>query len=88
MMHWWFYNGWWSAAGPWMMLMMLVFWAAVIVGIVLLVKWLVEQPTASTGTRRQSPLDILNERYARGELTPDQYQQMRRDLEHPRVLPG
>jgi putative membrane protein len=29
----------------------------------------------------ESALDILQKRYARGEITSEQYQQMRRDLE-------
>ena len=32
-------------------------------------------------TRGQNALDILNQRYARGELSREQYDQMRRDLE-------
>ena len=30
---------------------------------------------------RETPLDILKGRYARGELTQDQFEQMRKDLE-------
>jgi putative membrane protein len=30
---------------------------------------------------RQTPLDILKERYVRGEISRDEYEQMRRDLE-------
>ena len=30
---------------------------------------------------RASPLDILKRRYASGEITREQYEQMRRDLE-------
>jgi putative membrane protein len=30
--------------------------------------------------RSRSPLDILKERYARGEITKEEYQEMRRDL--------
>jgi len=29
---------------------------------------------------RQNPLEIAKERYARGEITKDQYDQMKRDL--------
>lgn len=72
--------GWW---GVLMMLLMVVFWAAVIGGVVLLVLWLVQQarPAVGPGPGSARPLDILRERYARGELTREQYEQMRRDLE-------
>jgi putative membrane protein len=30
---------------------------------------------------RQTPLDVLKERYARGEINRDMYEEMRRDLE-------
>ena len=58
---------------------------AVLVGIVLLIVWAVRslaggsshwnQPSGS-----QSPADILKVRYARGEITREQYQQMLKDL--------
>lgn len=31
-------------------------------------------------TETQTPLDILKMRYARGEITPEQYEQMKQDL--------
>ena len=36
--------------------------------------------TASAQTK-QTPLELLKERYARGEITREEYDQMRRDLE-------
>lgn len=63
-------------------ILMLLFWALIIGGIVMLLIWMFRQtqPTGPgpTGNR---PLDILRERYARGEITREQYQDMRRDLE-------
>ncbi|MBI4498257.1 MAG: SHOCT domain-containing protein [Chloroflexi bacterium] len=58
---------------------MLAFWGALIVGVVLLVRWLVEATTASSGS--ESSLDILQRRYAAGEITREEYQQMRQVLE-------
>lgn len=60
----------------------LVFWALIIGGIVLLVIWLVRNAgrtwlTASTG---ESPLDILKARYAKGEITKDQFDAIKRDV--------
>jgi putative membrane protein len=59
-----------------------VFWALIIAGIVLLVVWLARNVGRTTfGTPvGESPLDILRARYAKGELTKQQYEEMRRDL--------
>ncbi len=57
-------------------LFMLSFWALIIVGIVALVRWL----GGSAGGSTRRALDILNERYARGEITKEQFEQMRRDI--------
>ncbi|MCL5027311.1 MAG: SHOCT domain-containing protein [Chloroflexi bacterium] len=71
--------GWWGVV---MGIAMLVFWALVIAGIVLLVVWAVRQARpVGPGAGGNRALDILQERYARGEITKDQYDQMRRDLQ-------
>lgn len=73
-------GGWWGGGNPWWMLLPLLFWVLVLVGIGLLAVWAVQQ-LAPSPARGQHALDILKERYARGELTREQYEQMRRDLE-------
>jgi putative membrane protein len=61
-----------------MMLMMLVFWGVVIVGIVLGIRWLVAQGGAS---RAADPaLDILRQRYARGDIGKEEFEAKKRDL--------
>jgi putative membrane protein len=62
---------------------MILFWIAVIAGVFVLVKWLVDQSSAGKGSRDKSPLEIVRERYARGEINREQYEQIRRDLEPP-----
>jgi putative membrane protein len=55
---------------------MALFWVLVILGIVVLVKWL-----AGSAPRSETrAIDILKERYAKGELTREQFEQMKRDL--------
>jgi putative membrane protein len=54
-----------------------LFWILVILGIVVLVKWLASSGASRTGSRA---LDILKERYAKGELTREQFDQMKRDV--------
>lgn len=60
-------------------LMMIAFWGGIIVLVVLLVRWL-----GSSGTpdhpRRPTPLEILQERYARGEIDRQAYEERKRDL--------
>lgn len=60
---------------------MAVFWVLLIVGAVVLVKWLAEQSSGGMQGRDRTPLEILRERYARGEIDRDEYEQKRKDLE-------
>ncbi len=58
---------------------MLLFWVVLIVAVVLLLKY-----TLGAGTspgREKSALDLLKERYARGEIEREEFEQKRRDLE-------
>jgi putative membrane protein len=56
-------------------LFMILFWAVIIIGAIVLIRWLIDQ---SKGGR--TPLQILQDRYARGELQRDEYEQKKRDL--------
>lgn len=64
------------------MVLMLLFWALIVAGLVLLVKWLVEQGRSGTGPApgSESALDILKKRYARGEIGKEEFEAKRRDL--------
>jgi len=68
----------WGVWGIGMMLMMLVFWGVVIVGIVLGFRWLVSQ-----GREPRPPdaaLDILRQRYARGDISKEEFEAKKKDL--------
>ena len=59
----------------------LLFNLAIIIGIVILVVWAVKRFTSgSVSSGSQTPREILQARYARGEITRDQYQQILQDL--------
>ena len=59
------------------MLFMALFWVALIVGGVLMVKWLIGQGGASRG---DSALEILRRRYARGEINKEEFEERKHDL--------
>jgi len=71
--------GWMVFGAAWMV----IFWG----GIIALAVWAVSRLTGDRekgGDRRRlegpSPLDIAKERYARGEITREQFEQLRQDL--------
>ena len=70
-----------SGYGPFGMIIWVLFIAAVIVGVV----WLV-RAVAPSGQRNRLPerraagLDLLEERYARGEINRDEFLQKKRDI--------
>jgi len=55
------------------------FWVLALIGLVLLVIWLYRKISGKTAG--QTPLDILKARYAKGELTKKQYEEMKKALE-------
>src|SRR5919108_4958649 len=63
--------GMWGAWGIGMMFMMLVFWGLIIVGLVLGLRWLATQGRQS---RSDAALDILRQRYARGEIDREEFE--------------
>ena len=66
----------WGAGGIVMMLFMLLFWGMVIAGLVVGIRWLVTQGRASG----DSAMQILRERYARGDISREEFEAKRRDL--------
>jgi putative membrane protein len=78
---WWFGNGGWL----WMIgggLMMLVFWGGLIVLAILAIRaFSGSQSTRQPGRGNSSALDILKMRYARGEITKAEYEEMKQTLE-------
>ncbi len=55
----------------------------VMIGVAVLVVWLSRRGNTAvtmSAAPHETPLDILKARYARGELTKEQFDEMRRDL--------
>ena len=66
--------GWaWMTVG---MVTMLLFWGAVLA----LIIWAVRSVSGGKGTVERSPVDIAKARYARGEISKEQFQELRDEL--------
>lgn len=59
---------------------MFLWWIVIIAAVVALVVWLSNSGRMSTSRREKSALDILNERYAQGEIDDEEYQRRKREL--------
>ncbi|MFQ5583704.1 MAG: SHOCT domain-containing protein [Calditrichia bacterium] len=70
-MHW--IGGFWGGG-----IMMIFWWALIIVGIFALIKWILPQGTQTT--KGESPLEFLKRRYARGEISKDEFNKLKSDL--------
>jgi len=64
------------------MIVMLAFWVLIIVGVVLLIRWLVVQggQTAPPPPPQETALDVLKKRYARGEIGKEEFEEKKKDL--------
>ena len=87
-MHWWESSSAWDGTGSWLMFLPMMLWPIVVIGgIVLLVVLLVrggrsEQPwQRSTGG--YTSFDILRERFARGEIDRQEYEDRKGMLSRP-----
>lgn len=69
--------GLWGAWGLAMFVIMLLFWAIVIIGLVLGIRKLLHFTEAP---RTDSALDILRQRYARGDIGKEEFESKKRDL--------
>ncbi len=71
----------WGVWGTWgiamMMVMMLLFWGVVILGIVLGIRFLMGQ---GREPHQDAAMDILRQRYARGDISKEEFEAKKRDL--------
>jgi putative membrane protein len=74
--------GWGYGMGWFGGIIMIAFWIAVIVGIVLLIRWLIiSTRTDSQGMNSgDSALEILKKRYARGEIDREEFEEKKKNI--------
>ncbi len=66
--------------GPGFMLLWMLLWLLLIIGIVLFIVWLVNS-SRNTGNKDLTPIEIARRRYARGEITREEFEGIKKDLE-------
>jgi putative membrane protein len=75
------YGGYGYGMGIFGWIFMLLFWGLIIVGVILLVRWLWDRgQSGGSGSSSETALDILKRRYARGEISKEEYDRMRHDV--------
>ena len=68
-------NGFGMGVGMW------IFWIVILLFVVFIIKILVDKSPDQFETRLESPLEILEKRYARGEINKDEFESMKKKLE-------
>ncbi len=75
------FGGWDMGFGSWLLV---IGGLAFVIGLIVLIGWAVtnagRRADDSTPLAGETPLDILRERYARGEITADEFEQAKRIL--------
>ncbi len=83
----WGQNGGWHMGSGWGMgwiglVMMLSFWGLVITALIFFIRWMIQAGREQTNNQPTGAraLDILKERYARGEIEKEEYEAKKSDL--------
>ena len=71
---------WWPwdvTMGWWMIIWMVIFWG----GLIALIVWGITRLTRrSDSAPKHDPLDVAKERYAKGEISREEFKQIKKDL--------
>lgn len=76
-------NSYLMGGGPVMMLVMLLFWIAILAGGILLARWLWDAMATNKKPKAypaESALEILKQRYAKGEINQEEFEKLKKDI--------
>lgn len=74
----------WTGSHGWMgvgWIFMLLFWALLIIGLFAIIRWLSTSARQNHRDPNKRALETLKDRYARGEIEREEYEQKRRDID-------
>ena len=71
---------WWGHAFMWIVPLLFLIGVVLLLGLLFRAPWL-SWPGVRQGESRETAREILDQRYARGEITKEQYEEMKRTLE-------
>ena len=81
--HWsWEPSGFW--AGTFFLIpifLMVAFWVAIIIGFVYFVKWILAAGKRHETKSEETALDILKKRYAKGEISKEDFERLKQDIQ-------
>ncbi len=61
---------------------MLAFWVLIIWGIIMLIQWVVRQGSQASEKKDSGAMAILEERYAKGEISKEEFKEKKKDLQN------
>lgn len=70
----------WGGWGMFSFVHMFLWWVLIVLGIVVLAKWLIAGSRGGRPAAEDRALGILRERYARGEIGKEEFEARKRDL--------
>lgn len=81
-------GGYYNGGGIIGMFLGFLFFIAIIAAVIILIVWLVKKKSHYENESKSRVLDILKERYAKGEITKEQFEAMKKDLGFVKVASG
>ena len=72
-----------SVFGPFAGAIMLLFWIGVVLSIAMALRWVLTRPSAAVDPQRESAHEMVDRRFANGEIDAETHQKMHKQLGEP-----